>query len=166
MMCRYEGSMGQVMHRLKLNWLGGPAGHLKTIRTFQIVATLAVLYWITRSLFTWVYTLGKQGGTWMSNFTTDNGSITTGGIFLMMFFIGLTVFNLFFLIWSLCALTRTRMHVREKYGIRGSACGDFCCALWCRCCTVAQIHRHTGQYETHASVCCSKTGLHHGVNVV
>jgi len=161
--CCTNCSMGQVMHRLKLDWTGQPARMAKTIHTFQIVATLACLYWISQVLYSWMYT----NDTWMSNFTTADGQVTTGGgNFLMIFFIGFTASNLFFLIWSLCALTRTRMNVRKRYNIRGSACGDFCCALWCRCCTVAQLHRHTGEYENHQSLCCSKTGLHEHINVV
>jgi len=157
------GSMGQVMHRLRLDWTGKPTRMAKTIRTFQIVATLACLYWISQVLYSWKYT----NDMWMSNFTTADGQVTTGGgSFLMIFFIAFTASNLFFLIWSLCALTRTRMNVRERYNIRGSACGDFCCAIWCRCCTVAQLHRHTGDYENHQSLCCSKTGLHEHINVV
>ena len=154
------------MHRLKLDWTGQPARMAKTIHTFQIVATLACLYYISQviySLYSWMYT----NDTWMSNFTTADLQVTTGaGNSLMIFFIGFMASNLFFLIWSLCALTRTRMNVRERYNIRGSACGDFCCALWCRCCTVAQLHRHTGEYENHQSLCCSKTGLHEHINVV
>jgi hypothetical protein len=30
---------------------------------------------------------------------------------------------------------------------------------WCNCCTVAQMARHTGDYEAHGARCCSETGL-------
>ena len=31
--------------------------------------------------------------------------------------------------------------------------------FWCSCCTVAQMARHTADYETYAARCCSDTGL-------
>jgi Cys-rich protein (TIGR01571 family) len=148
-----EGSMGQVMQRLRLNWLGGKASS-KTVRTFRVVAALAVVWWIVRFLSEWVsYKYTDDSGAWISNA-------------FFTFFIVLTVLNLSFLVWSLIALTATRMHVREKYGIQGGLFQDCCCAFWCQCCAIAQLHRETGDYEKHHPVCCSVTGLPDGVEVV
>ncbi|PNH10509.1 Cell number regulator 11 [Tetrabaena socialis] len=36
---------------------------------------------------------------------------------------------------------RTRRHIREKYNIQGSCCGDLCTAWWCGPCALAQETR-------------------------
>jgi Cys-rich protein (TIGR01571 family) len=150
---RPEGSMGQVMQRLKLNCVGGKASS-KRVRTFWAVSALAVVWWIVRFLTEWVsYKYEDGNGFWTSNtFYT--------------FFIVLIVLDLCFLVWSLIVLTATRRHVRKMYGIRGGVFQDCCCAFWCHCCTIAQLHRETGDYENHRPVCCTVTGLPDGVDVV
>jgi hypothetical protein len=34
--------------------------------------------------------------------------------------------------------------------------------LWCSCCTVAQVARHTGNYEDYPASCFTETGLSSG----
>jgi hypothetical protein len=34
--------------------------------------------------------------------------------------------------------------------------------LWCSCCTVAQVARHTGNYEDYPASCFTETGLSPG----
>ena len=66
-----------------------------------------------------------------------------------------------FLFWSLYSLCRTRENVRARYQIpeeRCLGCEDLCCSLWCSPCAVAQVLRHTGEYENYPGVCCSETG--------
>jgi hypothetical protein len=72
----------------------------------------------------------------------------------------------FWIIWMLAmfisvylffARCRTRMIMRQKYGIRDSCCGD-CCAASCCClssCVVSQMARHTNDYEVYPVLCCS-----------
>ena len=42
---------------------------------------------------------------------------------------------------------------------------DLGCATMCLPCTVAQMSRHTANYDAYEAVCCSKTGLPDGVRV-
>ena len=54
--------------------------------------------------------------------------------------------------------------VRKKYAIPESescptGCEDGCMALFCGCCSVAQMMRHTTEYETYRAECFSATGL-------
>ena len=73
---------------------------------------------------------------------------------------------IFFALWALYSLCMTRETIRVRYSIRQSphycGCEDLCCAMCCTCCTVAQMARHTGEYETYPGVCCSETGLPRG----
>ena len=55
-------------------------------------------------------------------------------------------------------------HIRKKYAIPENescptGCEDGCMALFCGCCTAAQMMRHTTEYETYKDVCFSATGL-------
>ena len=38
---------------------------------------------------------------------------------------------------------------------------DVCCAMWCQCCIVAQMARHTVDYEERNAVCCNGTGVNY-----
>ena len=62
----------------------------------------------------------------------------------------------------------TRSSIREKFMIREERCHDLedvMCAATCLPCTVAQMARHTANYDHYEAVCCSKTGLPDGVKV-
>ena len=58
---------------------------------------------------------------------------------------------------------RTRWHVRERYGIPEQTCEcgveDSLVSLACQPCSVAQMARHTADYDSYDAVCCSSTGL-------
>jgi len=36
---------------------------------------------------------------------------------------------------------------------------DVCCAFWCQCCVLAQMARHTVDYEQKTAVCCNDVGV-------
>lgn len=62
----------------------------------------------------------------------------------------------------------TRSSLREKFMIREQRCydlEDIFCASVCLPCTVAQMSRHTANYDDYEAVCCSKSGLPDGVRV-
>lgn len=55
---------------------------------------------------------------------------------------------------------RVRLHVRARYGIPGSATADLTCSMCCPTLVVAQLLRHTTDYEQYPSMCClSATGI-------
>ncbi|RAH75632.1 PLAC8 family protein [Aspergillus aculeatinus CBS 121060] len=47
-----------------------------------------------------------------------------------------TVLSFGYLHWIYQTIKRGEM--RQKYGIRGSCCGDCCATFWCGCCTLVQ----------------------------
>ena len=52
-----------------------------------------------------------------------------------------------------------RRAVRNKFRIPGSCCEDFCCTIWCKCCILGQMLRHTTDYDVYPGRVCSSTGL-------
>ena len=65
-------------------------------------------------------------------------------------------------LFVLIVVFRTRMYVRNRYGIPEETCNgceDCCCAFWCTTCTVCQMLRHTADYNTYPAGCCTEDGL-------
>jgi Cys-rich protein (TIGR01571 family) len=63
-------------------------------------------------------------------------------------------------IFSIVVVLLLRRAVRVKYQIPGNCFRDFCCTLWCRCCVVGQMLRHTTDYDVHPGSMCSSDGLY------
>ncbi|GKY96859.1 hypothetical protein MPSEU_000645000 [Mayamaea pseudoterrestris] len=62
----------------------------------------------------------------------------------------------------------TRSSIREKFMIREHRCSDLediYVSTIALPCTIAQMSRHTANYDDYEAVCCSKTGLPAGVRV-
>ena len=83
-----------------------------------------------------------------------------------LFYYYCTVYLIGF-VWMVVALTLTRNRMRKQYQIPGSCCGDSplddcCCAFWCQCCVVLQMHRHTHDEKAYGYNITSKTGLDEG----
>lgn len=134
--------MGQVMQRLNLSWLGIPGPEVATRNTFRVVLTLVFCYIIY--------------GMALSLIANPDGS--QPNLISILNIVGAVLFTL----WSIFALCKTRESVRGKYSIpeaRCIGCEDVCCSIFCSCCTVCQMLRHTGEYETYQATCCTETGL-------
>ncbi|CAB9507347.1 expressed unknown protein [Seminavis robusta] len=121
---------GQVLQRLKLGPCGTPGDYENTC--VIMTAIFVVFAVLTGILF----------------------ASTSIGYYIYM------VFNVYMIV----ALTCARKHMRERYNIPGAMCGDSClddccCAYWCGCCTVIQMHRHTHDEKQYPYEISSKTGL-------
>jgi Cys-rich protein (TIGR01571 family) len=135
--------MAQIMMRLQLTWLGEPGPLISTKYTFQIV-TIIVCCYVVYSTSLEIYSQPY-----------DVNTIPTFVPVLK------TIGSIMFSVWALYSLCKTRENTRARYSIpeeRCKGCEDCCCAFFCSCCTVAQLARHTGDYENYAGVCCSATG--------
>lgn len=142
-------AMGQVMQRLGLTWLGYPGPEVSTRNTFCVVLTLVICYTIYDMALGFI----------------SNPDGTEPAFISALNIIGAVLFTA----WSLFALCKTRESLREKYSIpeeRCTGCEDMCCACFCPCCSVCQMLRHTGEYETYRGSCCTETGLANGAAVV
>jgi len=140
--CFTQISMGQVLQRLRLNWLGGAGPDAATKNTFKVVLALCICYAI--------FTMSLE----MADASTGYNSVPVHT--------GKFVGGVLFTIYSIWALMKLRENVRAKYSIPEQSCSgmeDLCCSTWCSCCVVAQISRHTGEFETYKGGCCSETGM-------
>jgi Cys-rich protein (TIGR01571 family) len=129
---------------MQLTWLGEPGARAATKNTFAVVVTLFVSYI--------VYSTSLEIAT--AEYTPQ--TIPTPLLVAKM--IGSVLFGL----WSLISLCKTRQSVRHQYSIpeeRCVGCEDICCSFFCTCCTLAQMSRHTGEYESYPATCCTQTGL-------
>mmetsp|Transcript_17379 Transcript_17379/g.42223 ORF Transcript_17379/g.42223 Transcript_17379/m.42223 type:complete len:249 (-) Transcript_17379:1579-2325(-) len=137
-------SMAQIMTRMSLTWLGEPAGQkIATQNTFKVVVLLFVSYMIY--------------STSLEIASLDYNPSTVPIEILVLKIVGSVLFG----VWSLYSLCKMRQSVRMQYQIpeeRCVGCEDLCCSFFCTCCTLAQMARHTGEYETYPAVCCSTTG--------
>ena len=63
-------------------------------------------------------------------------------------------------------LLKTRKKLRREYSIpRGLLFEDAILSLFCTCCALAQMGRHTADYDTYAAQACTKTGLSEHIEV-
>lgn len=67
--------------------------------------------------------------------------------------------NVTWFIFAVFVLMKLRRAVRRAYRISQCLCEDLFCAVFCGCCTVAQLARQTADYNRHRAYCCTNTGL-------
>ena len=142
--------LGQVMHRLKLTWSADEGGTAaQTASTFRILFFIGITTWIFLQILSFL----------PFAFLDENGSPTDE--YLMVHNIT-RILILAYVVFKVTLICKTRRHIRERYNIpeqQCHGCEDCCCSYWCSCCTIAQMARHTGDYETYRGQCCSETGM-------
>lgn len=144
--CCTQIAMGQVMQRARLDWLGFHSTKEIAMGTFRIVLVLS----ISSIIFSNAMDLYED------NFW-NNGQEPPAFV-LTLKYCG----EFLFALWAIFALYKTRRSIRQRYDIpeeRCHGCEDLACSILCSCCTIAQLARHTGEYETYQGKFCSETGL-------
>ena len=68
------------------------------------------------------------------------------------------IFNLIYGWFSVVVVLLLRRAVRKNYNIPGHCFRDFWCTLWCRCCVLGQMLRHTTDYDVYPSRVCTSNG--------
>lgn len=66
------------------------------------------------------------------------------------------------LFFCLHLIIRTRQSIRKAYEIPDGpleGCEDLLVSVWCSCCTIGQMMRHTADYDTFRALYLSDTGL-------
>ena len=133
------------MQRLRLNWLGEGGDDESANISFKVVLILVICY----AIFSISLELAETAK-YYYNIPAYIPSLK---------FIG----GIIFTIYSIIALMRVRESVRAKYsipeGTRFAGFEDALYSAFCSCCVVAQIARHTGEYETYKGSFCSETGM-------
>lgn len=144
--CCTECALGQVMQRMRLNFCGSLLDDATPVKTFKIVFGVVLIYTICDGLF----------DAYEFFFVEDNAEVNEQMLYIRD--LGVLIFS----IWSIFIMAKTRWYLRSIYAIpeeRCVGCEDIMCSVFCPCCTVSQMARHTGEYETYPSMCCTETGL-------
>lgn len=140
----------QVMTRLKLKLNVKPGNDIETQKTFFLVLYIVVTFFVLDRILIFSEI----------SLLSQNGSFTPGSTVIASI---RNIIELSYLVYQVYTIMMTRKYLRSKYAIRPMYCSeqteDFCCALCCSCLTVAQMGRHTTDYDTYHSTCCTKTGL-------
>mmetsp|Transcript_1703 Transcript_1703/g.2244 ORF Transcript_1703/g.2244 Transcript_1703/m.2244 type:complete len:263 (+) Transcript_1703:78-866(+) len=154
-LCCTELAMGQVMQRMRLTWFGGLVADNTPVNVFRTVFCLVFSYFVYDTALSLYLSYNVEPGQNIEDLST------AALIVYIMREIGVVLFA----IWSIYALYKTRQNVRRTFSIpeeRCIGCEDCMCSLCCACCTVAQIARHTGEFEKYPSVCFTEDGLPDG----
>jgi len=137
------------MHRLRLTWLGEEGSIAETASTFRALLSITVVYYVLNQILIF------------SPFALmdENGNVSSDAV---LFVEWRYILRIIFIVFTWITVARLRSRIRSKYSIpekncRG--CEDCCCSIWCTCCALSQMARHTADYETYAALCCSETGL-------
>lgn len=143
--------MAQVMTRMRLTWTGEAGWYRPTLRTYKCVLFLVLSY-----VFIMISLIVAQ------ECMHEYAPAKVRKRFREYFPVAQVVATVFFCIWALYSLCMTRENVRVHFSIRQRplfcGCEDLCCSICCTCCTVAQLARHTGDYETYPASCCGESG--------
>jgi len=142
-LCCPTVALSQIMARMQFNFFGYRAVTLNSrtsLRTLFFVKTFTLL-----AHFAYAYTLVRAP--------------TVTVYFLSL--IPLLLLDLGLIIHFFRMMIRTRRAVRDEYRIPPfcTRSEDVLCSIFCTCCTLSQMGRHTADYETYRPFCCSDTGL-------
>jgi hypothetical protein len=133
---------GQVISRLHLTWNGRPGHVSETTGAFQLLFAIVLTYCILHF-----------GGTFVSGFYDADS------LFAMILDSFDIILHLAYFLLTVVVLIRVRRSVRETYGIPAQGNEDVCCSCFCPCFVAAQMLRHTTDYDTYPSTCCTATGI-------
>lgn len=143
--------MAQVMTRMRLTWTGESGWYRPTLRTYKCVVTLVLSY------MTLMVTLIV-----LQEYMHEYAPAKVRKLLREFIPVIVMVTTVFFSVWAFYSLCMTRENVRVRLSIRQKpffcGCEDLCCSVCCTCCTVAQLARHTGDYETYPASCCGESG--------
>eukprot|EP00568_Trieres_chinensis_P007077 CAMPEP_0183308410 /NCGR_PEP_ID=MMETSP0160_2-20130417/21828_1 /TAXON_ID=2839 ORGANISM="Odontella Sinensis, Strain Grunow 1884" /NCGR_SAMPLE_ID=MMETSP0160_2 /ASSEMBLY_ACC=CAM_ASM_000250 /LENGTH=211 /DNA_ID=CAMNT_0025472251 /DNA_START=109 /DNA_END=744 /DNA_ORIENTATION=+ len=154
--------MGQVLTRMKMNWLGSDAsGSGEWKQTFKKVLFLVIAVCVYDAV---VAPIGNP----VVKLDENDEIVVVKEANPTVAFLN-SVVGLAFFLYTLVVLMKLRAAVRARYQIpekRCHGCEDCCLSFWCTCCTVAQLARHTADYDEEGGACCSETGLPGGVSAM
>jgi len=141
--------LGQVMTRLKMNWMAQPAPPEEVKKTFRNMIIVTVAMGITAATFTPEITIDMDA--------EGNPTFVTKDPSFLYSFLQFTYF-----VYIMYVMMKVRKAVRERDSIPVGKCGSFedvCCAYWCGCCTTSQMARQTANYDDDQAAFFTSDGL-------
>lgn len=135
---------------MHLSWYGGQTDSISASKTCSVVAYGAIVYFIIICL--------------IASLQADILANSSGYLPPLYLFLEVLRYlvNIVFVVYMIVAIAKTRRYIREKYSIREKycrGCEDCMCAYCCPCLTIAQMARHTADYDTYNARACTSTGL-------
>lgn len=149
-------ALAQIMTRMQLNFCGEQKGPAAASNTFKYMLVLWLVYFGTEQV------LGALVMSYTPQEPNDDSVTIEYSTTYWALYGVLRALQFMFGIYMLVIIIRTRSLVREKYSIPEEncvGCEDCCCGVFCNCCVVAQMARHTADYDTYPAACCTNTGL-------
>ena len=128
--------------------MGGPASVSEVSRTFQNVNGFWMWSFLVAFSLKAVYrSLTPNYEDYPGILIFDNPEITVDA--LICYFVYKTTeflfsFYMIAAVWHTRAVVRAHYSIPERQACRG--CEDICCAVFCSCCTISQMMRHTADY--------------------
>jgi len=136
-------ALGQVMTRLKLNWIGVPSNEAGTNAVFRKLGTLVTI-WATVNIgavssYVYAFVYIKP--------------------YLELVVMAVVMTNLWFYSFCVFVTGNTRQYLREIYNIQDGAGSDYLLAAIYMPFSIAQMGRHTADYNSLQGRLCTDTGL-------
>jgi len=150
----YLVGLGQILTRNHLDWLGHDGTKSATKNACASITTLYLSWLVINALAMYVVVYENW---YRRGFPPQR-----------IDYIIMGVLNGIFVLYTLYAVSCARRNIRKKYAIEENVCigcEDCCCATFCTSCSIAQMGRHTGNFDTIRAVLCSKTGIPSHVDV-
>jgi Cys-rich protein (TIGR01571 family) len=145
-------ALHQVLTRIQMDGTGDRLMTIKSRTRVCFVVWLAFLFILVHALY-------------FAYFMVANPQDEDIFLIVTMPLLGMDVI---LLVYVLYIVTITRRQVRREYNIPELRCKGFedcCMSVFCTCCIIGQMGRHTADYETYRAYCCSDTGLANHIEV-
>lgn len=142
----FSVALSQIMARMRLTSDGRSAASLNSRIRVKSVLGLTIGFISLNALLVYVLVLSPQ----------------IAQIEIGMFCLGLILLQTPILYCFYHMLIKTRRAVRRTYKIQEEGFEgfeDMIVSIWCTCCALTQMGRHTADYNTYRALWCTDTGL-------
>jgi len=141
-------AIAQVMTRMKLTWKGEYGGSPEEIgSTYMKLVRIYLAFLITSVAYNIAFP------------SSSDGMPATGLIPFLYQVYSITIW-----VYTIIVISRTRSIIRAQNSIpekNFSGCEDVVCATFCHCCTIAQLGRHTANYDAVKATFFTSDGVEH-----
>lgn len=142
--------LGQVMTRLKMNWMAQPAPPEEVKNTFRNMVIVTVVMFVTMSMTAPKFDVDADDEFGNPTVVQEDPSFMNN------------LLRLIYLVYSVYVTMKVRKAVRERDSIPTARCGNFedvLCAYFCGCCTFSQMARQTANYDDEEAAFFTPDGL-------
>ena len=156
-------ALHQVLTRIRMDGTGDRLMTIKSRTRVCSVIWLAFLFALVHALYFAYFSVAHISVT-----SPQDDDLPQDNDMFLIVTMPLLGMDLILLVYVLYIVTITRRQLRREYNIPELRCKGFedcCLSVFCTCCTIGQMGRHTADYETYRAYCCSDTGLANHIEV-